>query len=39
MASQQSSQAPYWVTKAWLRTNPTFASLKGNPRFEWLAKE
>ncbi|HEY9480022.1 MAG TPA: protein kinase [Gemmatimonadaceae bacterium] len=23
-----------WVTPAWLRIDPTFASLKGNPRFE-----
>jgi hypothetical protein len=23
-----------WVTPAWIRIDPTFASLKGNPRFE-----
>ena len=28
---------PYYVTPAWLRVDPTFASLKGNPRFEQLA--
>jgi tetratricopeptide (TPR) repeat protein len=27
---------PYMVTPAWLRIDPTFASLKGNPRFERL---
>jgi hypothetical protein len=28
-------QAPTgWVTPAWVRIDPTFASLRGNPRFE-----
>ncbi|HUR95460.1 MAG TPA: serine/threonine-protein kinase [Gemmatimonadales bacterium] len=27
---------PYYVTPAWLRIDPTFAPLKGNPRFEKL---
>jgi non-specific serine/threonine protein kinase len=28
---------PYWVTPAWLRIDPTYDSLRGNPRFEKLA--
>ncbi len=27
---------PYYLTPAWLRIDPTFAPLKGNPRFERL---
>jgi hypothetical protein len=27
---------PYFVTPAWLRIDPTWAPLKGNPRFERL---
>jgi TolB-like protein/Tfp pilus assembly protein PilF len=36
---EQLFKTPYYVTKAWLRIDPTFASLKGNPRFERLAKQ
>jgi serine/threonine-protein kinase len=28
---------PYYVSSGWLRVDPTFVSLKGNPRFEKLA--
>jgi hypothetical protein len=28
---------PYYLSPGWLRIDPTFASLKGNPRFEKLA--
>jgi hypothetical protein len=27
---------PYYLTSGWLRIDPTFAPLKGNPRFERL---
>ncbi len=25
---------PYYLSPGWLKTNPTFAPLRGNPRFE-----
>ena len=28
---------PYYLSPGWLRIDPTFASLKGNPRFERLS--
>jgi serine/threonine-protein kinase len=34
---EQLLRTPYFLTKAWLRVDPTFAPLKGNPRFERLA--
>jgi hypothetical protein len=30
-------QMPYYLSPGWLRIDPTFAPLKGNPRFERLA--
>jgi len=30
---------PYFVTRAWLRIDPNFASLKGYPRFERIVAE
>ena len=32
-------QTPSFVTPGWLRIDPTFASLRSNPRFERLVKE
>jgi hypothetical protein len=29
-------KSPYTLTPAWLRIDPSFAPLKGNPRFEKL---
>ena len=29
---------PYYLSPGWLRIDPTFAALKGNPRFEKLVK-
>jgi len=31
-------QRPYVLTRAWLGIDPTFKSLRGNPRFEKLVK-
>ncbi len=31
-------RAPFYFTSAWLQLDPTFASLKGNPRFEAMLK-
>ena len=31
-------KVPYWLTPAWLRIDPNFDPLRGNPRFEKLAK-
>jgi hypothetical protein len=28
----------FYITPAWLRLDPTFASLKGNPKFEEMAR-
>ena len=27
---------PYWVSAGWLRVDPTFETLRGNPRFQKL---
>jgi serine/threonine-protein kinase len=32
-------RVPYFLSAAWLAIDPTFASLKGNPRFERLIRE
>ena len=32
-------QRPYYLTRAWLRIDPTFAPLKGNARFDKLVAE
>ena len=31
-------KVPYWLSPAWVRIDPTFAGLKGNPRFEAILK-
>jgi hypothetical protein len=31
-------QRPFWVTPAWLGIDPSFNSLRGNPRFERIVK-
>ncbi|MCI0456612.1 MAG: hypothetical protein L0Z62_06485, partial [Gemmataceae bacterium] len=30
---------PYWLSPGWLRVDPSFTPLRGNPRFERLVKE
>jgi hypothetical protein len=32
-------QIPYWLSPGWLRIDPNFAPLRGNPRFERLVSE
>ncbi len=32
-------KVPYFLSPGWLRIDPTFAPLKGNPRFERLVAE
>jgi hypothetical protein len=34
---EQLIRRPYFLTPAWLRIDPNFKPLKGNPRFERLA--
>src|SRR5262249_48331357 len=31
-------EIPYYLSRAWLRIDPTFARLRGNPRFEQLIR-
>lgn len=31
-------QMPYYLSPGWLRVDPTFQELKGNPRYERLLK-
>jgi len=35
---EQLLQRPWYITPAWLRIDPTFRALKGNPRFERMVK-
>ena len=36
---EQLFKRPYYLTPAWLRIDPNFKPLRGNPRFEKLAAE
>ncbi len=29
---------PYFISRAWLRIDPTWAALRGEPRFDWVTK-